>query len=529
MKFLALGTLLLLTMTASAAKIEGSGIKTQLDIERAFAHPTANVTASSACLTSVSSITGIAAGQSVYDLTTPSNIPGQNTGATTVVGIGTSPCSAGQVKISAVASGSGTGDTIGFGGPLSNLPLTAQVYDSFNSMPLSLSISTGAIGGSGGLTNVVGSVGSPQLVTAGGGVSVTSQTTHGPNLVFVSGNGGAVTVTATPSISACSAAGQYLTLIGGSNSLILQSDTALPGSKLKMASNLTLGMDSTANFVCDAASGNWILTANTTSFLTATGCTITTSGNFKIHTCAPSDTFTVTGGSTNNAEVLMIAGGGGGGGNAGAGGGAGGLIDNTNVTLTTGSYTLSVGTGGAGGNGPGSGAGVQGVNTSFLGLTTVIGGGGGGGGNTNAPTTGGSGGGGCFSGGCTTGAAGTVGQGFAGGTGENGVYSCGGGGGGATTVGQGGSSHFPTLLQGGIGFTTSIRGSSECFAGGGNGGNTGGTQATAQCGGGQGANSPVTGGSATAFGGGGGGGGAGSGNDGGPGFVGAVIIKYQFQ
>ena len=52
-------------------------------------------------------------------------------------------------------------------------------------------------------------------------------------------------------------------------------------------------------------------------FIIATGGTITTSGNYKIHTFLSSDTFTVTGMPVaGTVEYLVVAGGGGGGGGA---------------------------------------------------------------------------------------------------------------------------------------------------------------------------------------------------------------------
>jgi len=112
----------------------------------------------------------------------------------------------------------------------------------------------------GGSTNVVGSAASPQAVVAGTGVTVTGQITTGPNLVFIQGSGGAVTVTATPSITACTAAGEQLTLIGESatNTVTLQDNAGLAGSKLQLNGNITLALNSSISFLCDAASGNWV-------------------------------------------------------------------------------------------------------------------------------------------------------------------------------------------------------------------------------------------------------------------------------
>jgi hypothetical protein len=122
-------------------------------------------------------------------------------------------------------------------------------------------ISSAAAAG-GGTANVVGSVGSPQSISAATAIAITGQITNGMNLVFVSGNGGSVTVTATPSITACTAAGEELELVAGANNVVLQDQAGLAGSKLFLNGNLTLGQTApasrTARFVCDAAAGNWI-------------------------------------------------------------------------------------------------------------------------------------------------------------------------------------------------------------------------------------------------------------------------------
>jgi len=76
-------------------------------------------------------------------------------------------------------------------------------------------------------------------------------------------------------------------------------------------------------------------------FMIATGGSIATSGDYKIHTFTSSSTFTVTQEYTDPTvypvEVLVVAGGGGGGdggGNGGAGG-AGGYLEGTFTKLTS--------------------------------------------------------------------------------------------------------------------------------------------------------------------------------------------------
>ena len=113
---------------------------------------------------------------------------------------------------------------------------------------------------SGGMTNVVATAASPQLISAATAIAVTGQIVNGPNLVFVAGSAAPVTVTATPSITACTAAGEILTLIGESatNTVTLQDNAGLSGSKLQLNGNITLGLNSSITFQCDAAAGNWV-------------------------------------------------------------------------------------------------------------------------------------------------------------------------------------------------------------------------------------------------------------------------------
>ena len=80
------------------------------------------------------------------------------------------------------------------------------------------------------------------------------------------------------------------------------------------------------------------------SFITATGGTITTSGDFKIHTFTGPGTFCVSsignpGGGPSNVDYLVVAGGGSGGQNHGGGGGAGGYRESSGTV--SGCYSVS--------------------------------------------------------------------------------------------------------------------------------------------------------------------------------------------
>jgi hypothetical protein len=190
--------------------------------------------------------------------------------------------------------------------------------------------------------------------------------------------------------------------------------------------------------------------------------------DYKIHEFTSDGTFSVSEGG--NVDVLIVAGGGGGGGSGGGGGGAGGLIFENNVSITSGSYSVTVGSGGSGGEEETTAAG-DGGNSSFLSYT-AIGGGGGGTRNIDAGHDGGSGGGGNKQGFNDPGL-GTDGQGFDGGFGNN--YSANGvagGGGGAKEKGEdetrgNGGNGGDGLYFGGT-FSDSF-GENGYFAGGGGG------------------------------------------------------------
>ena len=267
------------------------------------------------------------------------------------------------------------------------------------------------------------------------------------------------------------------------------------------------------------------------TYMSGTGGTITTDGNFKVHTFNTSGTFTPTVGTVaavgDQADYLIVAGGAGGAGSGasagGGGGGAGGFLTGT-TTLSNQAFTVTVGGGGGGGAGDVSDGtrGTNGGNSSFTGLTTAVGGGGGGT-YSSFPggKNGGSGGGAGTTGSGSSGSVGlgTAGQGNNGGTGWGPSPFAGGGGGGSSAVGVNATSSS-TGANGGNGTASSITGSAITYAGGGYGG--GGTTGP------DGANG--SGGGGTVNRGGGGGGGTGSTDETGvTGGSGVVIIRYQFQ
>ncbi len=311
------------------------------------------------------------------------------------------------------------------------------------------------------------------------------------------------------------------------------------------------------------------------TFITATGGTITTDGDYKVHSFTGPGTFTVcTVGNpagSNTVSYMVVAGGGEGGStapsNGGGGGGAGGFREGKSpqctytsspIACTSGSnnglpvsaqgYPITVGAGGAQQPQPANNMGNPGSNSSFSTITSTGGGGGKMDNNPAEPGTagqGGSGGG----GGAAANSCRKVGgpgntpsvspaQGTDGGTGgpnSDGIH--GGGGGGGATVAGGNTSPGNNAGGGGTEATTSITGSPVAYAGGGGGATSGGgapAKGAASPGGtgGFGGFAPNGDGSAgtTNRGGGGGSGGwpaAGSARGGGG--SGIVIIRYKFQ
>jgi len=305
----------------------------------------------------------------------------------------------------------------------------------------------------------------------------------------------------------------------------------------------TEGIAVTLIFI-DSTQG-WLVTdsglqseAPTPSFITATGGTITTDGDFKVHSFTGPGTFTVCSvgnpSGSDTIQTLVVAGGGGGGDDYGGGGGAGGYIDKTPspTPVTAQGYPIAVGGGGAGASG--GVRGTNGVNSTAFSLTAV-GGGGGGGGNgapNNAGNPGGSGGGGrgnrtptANAGSGTqpsqSGDSATFGFGNNGGCGAS-PSNFSGSGGGAGAAGNPAAS----AAAGAVGKSSDITGSSVSYAGGG-----GGTEGAASPCGTGGAGSPGSGGGSngTTNRGGGGGGDKDTPGDGGNGGSGIVIIRYKFQ
>ena len=371
----------------------------------------------------------------------------------------------------------------------------------------------------------------------------------------------------------------------GTNNLTIQRNShkiqgAAGDSRIKTnrASVILVYVDATKGWLYTEESNVGDLQA--AAFVAATGGTVATSGNFKIHTFTGDGNFVVSNGGncagSNSVDYLVVAGGGGSGSAVGGGGGAGGfrvsnstcmpspltspLANPSGISVTAQTYPISVGAGGAGGS-PGNGA--AGTNSVFSTITSA-GGGGGRGASNGVGVAGGSGGGGKGGPSAPTSYAGGAGntppvspsQGNNGGGGGDGVgYFCAtGGGGGAGAVGAnatapGGGNNPGLAGTGGVGSFIIQTGFAGCngtpgpvsdtkyFSGGGGGAvNTatpGGGTTGGSGGGGRGFSQPgnpagegpsATAGTANT--GGGAGGGQPSGTAGGKGIV---LIRYKFQ
>ena len=290
------------------------------------------------------------------------------------------------------------------------------------------------------------------------------------------------------------------------------------------------------------------------NFTSATGGTVTTSGDFKIHSFTSSGCFavsslgnspTVPTGGPSNVDYLVVAGGGGGGrADGGGGGGAGGYrttfpspgCNAGAFPISAITYPITVGAGGSAPHGQG--------NDSIFSTITSAGGGKGGVAYSVNGGPGGSGGGGGGPNGPAGPSGGTPGsgntppvsppQGNNGGVGSLPSGILGGGGGGASANGGNNAGN------GGNGSPNSITGSAVTYAGGGGGagdsrpGATGGSGGSGGGGPAGGNGSPAgTAGTSNTGGGGGAAGYCGSGSpvraDAGAGGSGIVIIRYKYQ
>ena len=299
------------------------------------------------------------------------------------------------------------------------------------------------------------------------------------------------------------------------------------------ASVLLIYVDATQGWLLiDAAQASDI--QQDIKFVTATGGTITCSGDYKIHSFTGPGTFTVTcagnPAGSNSVDYLVVAGGGGGGagegggGRTGGGGGAGGwrassgaasgcysagpapLVGSVSaLPVSVTSYPITVGAGGTG-SAPPTGPNNPGCNGSNSIFSTITSSGGGGGdasgGSCGVGQNGGSGGGATRCGTAGSGNTPPVSPPQGNNGGPSGGSVQGGGGGGATAAGSPGPNG-----SGGAGAPSSIPGSASTKSAGGSGG--GGSSGSSNSGnGGQGGPTCGTGGN---------------------GGSGIIVIRYKYQ
>jgi len=388
-----------------------------------------------------------------------------------------------------------------------------------------------------------------------------------------------VTLPASPTAGDVVAVKDYADTFDTNNLTLNPNGNKIQGS----TNNFIISVEGTAAILLyvDSTKG-WLLVdqskaadiAGQVLFTVATGGTITTCGDFKIHTFTGPGTFCVsqvgnapvapTGG-PGNVDYLVVAGGGAGGGGSGyygGGGGAGGhrttfpspSCNAGSFPITATAFPITVGAGGAQATSPFQGQSNPGSNSIFSSITSA---GGGAGSGQNAGASGGSGGGAVSNG--TLGGAGNTppvspSQGNPGGDAQPGNQNCNGGGGGGGIAAAGtdvvrsggpGTGGVTTAGPGGNGSPNSITGSAVTRAGGGGGGvslwppgpggnsnlHTRGTGGSG--GGGDGGSTGPAGGSVATAGstntGSGGGGSGGTPCVGRAGGSGIVIIRYKYQ
>lgn len=218
--------------------------------------------ASSAALTANALVIGGGAGA------TPSALGSTGTTTTVLHGNASGAPTFGAVGLTTDVSGT---LGVGNGGTGVANPTSGSVYIGAGSSPMT-AVAPGTSGNvltSNGSTwvsqaassaapSLNGGSGSAQSVTAGGGVTLASLTYQ--NFAWVAGSGGAVTVTKTPSLTAGTADGQQLKLVGTSatNTVTLQDQANLASSGLSLNGNITLAKDSTLSLHWDATQSLWV-------------------------------------------------------------------------------------------------------------------------------------------------------------------------------------------------------------------------------------------------------------------------------
>jgi hypothetical protein len=451
-----------------------------------------------------------------------------------------------EVKVNKISPRSGTTVTLGDSGDTFTIPSGATINNQ-------------------GTATNFGPTGSVSWQTT---VKTSGFTATAGEGYFVDTSSGAVSVN-LPAGTAGAVVGfkDYLNSFDTNALTLVQNGSDKIGGSTVNATLDTEGLAVTLVFV-DSTRG-WLVTDSglqsespTEQYVTATGGTIITCGNFKIHAFTGPGTFCVSNagnaGGSNTVDYMVVAGGGGGGGHSSAGGGGGGgfrespgaasgcytaspLGASPAVALPVSVQGYSIAVGGGGPGGPGSSPGL-GTNGSVSTFSTITSAGGGAGGAWPSPQCGSPGGSGGGAGNTNTEGTGNQppvnppqGQ-----PGQGGNNSCGGGGGGGATAAGSVGSPPNNGGPGGAGATTAITTSSSygeatptpgrAYAGGGGGrGGTSATRAQGGLGGGGNGNLNDSGGDHGTTNTGGGGGGNGNGSSGANGGSGIVMIRYKFQ
>tara|TARA_A100001201_G_scaffold86487_1_gene76225 strand:- start:71 stop:1486 length:1416 start_codon:yes stop_codon:yes gene_type:complete len=450
---------------------------------------------------------------------------------------------------------SGDTVTVSSGANINNAGnLTISNLTNSGTITSSGTLTTAGISGSGTINNTTGTITGLQGAVnwQTGSIKTASFTASANEGYFLNTTSGEITVTlpASPSAGDVVAVKDYADTFDTNKAILNPNGNKIQGS----TENFQITVEGTAAILLyvDSTKG-WLLVDQSKAadidekLVVATGGTVTTCGNFKIHTFTGPGTFCVSQGGL--VDYLVVAGGGG----AGfyGGGGAGGFRE-SHLCATSGPYTASpLATPSSlpvpanpypisvGGGGPGAQNGTAGSNSVFSTITSAGGGfgvGGPSGGQTLAGS-GGSGGGGGYNNLDGVGGSGNTPpvsppQGNDGGDGNSvtgtGNY-VGGGGGGATQAGT--DATTPQAGPGGNGATTSISGSPSSYSGGGGAGYfpPSGSPSTGGTGGGGNGGRPGGGSNGTANTGGGGGANGENGQPVGSGGSGIVIIRYKFQ
>jgi len=153
------------------------------------------------------------------------------------------------------------------------------------------------------------------------------------------------------------------------NSVEMGSLTTAQRDALSSVATGTIILNTTVNEFQIYTGSGWVKVSAVESLsVTQSSGTNTTAtrGGYRVHTFTSPGTLSVSGGTTGltNVELLVVAGGGGGGGEKyGAGGGGGGVSFTAGMTLSPGTYSITVGPGGSGGA-PGGNAGTRGTSGS---------------------------------------------------------------------------------------------------------------------------------------------------------------------